>query len=469
MWNYQKQKLSNKTFFGEMKYQTKLKNNIIHNLNNNTKNKVNFFNPKNKFKSSSLEKNLNSINLTRLTKSPILNKKYTKNSPDNNKNNNTIDININVNYNHNKNINYIDKKNDFLLKIPNKKENNSIKKNLTSYSIQQSNHFRNKNKSMSNINESFLNNNLNISLTNFSSPKNSNSFIFNPVILQGKTNLDKYKIKKKKNEINNTSGITSNISSNLTSNQISLRKNSNSESNSTNQEELNKKLEAIKLELNKLKIMNNNNDKINVILNSINLFSNLLENKQKDILLFIYTNLIYIFNQISEENNLYFKEKNSLIKKINDLNKNIEILNDENKKLNQKLHNKEKYNQLNLNNLYNNFDKNEKIIISETESSVNTEELESIRFFDKINMRTHSFSNSKIPKLNLNFSQPNVNKTKNNYYQIMKINNKKKLQNNTHNNYKNFIEEKSGFFHSQINNGYLNLAKNKYINMKNKK
>jgi hypothetical protein len=162
MWNYQKQKLSNKTFFGEIKYQTKLKNNLIHNLNNNTKNKVNFFNPKNKFKSSSLEKNINSINLTRLTKSPILNKKYTKNSPDNNTNNNTIDININVNYNHNKNINYIDKKNDFLLKIPNKNENN-IKKNLTSYSIQQSNHFRNKNKSMSNINESFLNNNLNIS------------------------------------------------------------------------------------------------------------------------------------------------------------------------------------------------------------------------------------------------------------------------------------------------------------------
>ena len=466
MWNYQKQKLSNKTFFGEIKYQTKLKNNLIHNLNNNTKNKVNFFNPKNKFKSSSLEKNINSINLTRLTKSPILNKKYTKNSPDNNTNNNTIDININVNYNHNKNINYIDKKNDFLLKIPNKNENN-IKKNLTSYSIQQSNHFRNKNKSMSNINESFLNNNLNISLTNFSSPKNSNSFIFNPVILQGKT--DKFKLIKKKNEINNTSGITSNISSNLTSNQISLRKNSNSETNSISQDELNKKLEIIKIELNKLKILNNNNDKINIILNSINQLSNLLDNKQKDILLIIYSNLFNIFTQINEENNLLFNEKNSLIKKINELNKNILFLNDENKKLNQKIHNKEKYNQLNLNNLYNKIDKSEKVIISETESSVNTEELESIRFFDKINMRTHSFSNSKIPKLNLNFSQPNINKTKNTYYQIMKINNKKKLQNNTHNNYKNFLEEKTGFFHNQINTGYSNLAKNKFINMKNKK
>jgi len=466
MWNYQKQKLSNKTFFGEIKYQTKLKNNLIHNLNNNTKNKVNFFNPKNKFKSSSLEKNINSINLTRLTKSPILNKKYTKNSPDNNTNNNTIDININVNYNHNKNINYIDKKNDFLLKIPNKNENN-IKNNLTSYSIQQSNHFRNKNKSMSNINESFLNNNLNISLTNFSSPKNSNSFIFNPVILQGKT--DKFKLIKKKNEINNTSGITSNISSNLTSNQISLRKNSNSETNSISQDELNKKLEIIKIELNKLKILNNNNDKINIILNSINQLSNLLDNKQKDILLIIYSNLFNIFTQINEENNLLFNEKNSLIKKINELNKNILFLNDENKKLNQKIHNKEKYNQLNLNNLYNKIDKSEKVIISETESSVNTEELESIRFFDKINMRTHSFSNSKIPKLNLNFSQPNINKTKNTYYQIMKINNKKKLQNNTHNNYKNFLEEKTGFFHNQINTGYSNLAKNKFINMKNKK
>ena len=458
MWNYQKQKLSNKTFFGEIKYQTKLKNNIIHNLNNNTKNKVNFFNPKKKFKSSSLEKNINSINLTRLTKSPNLNKKYIKKSPEQNNNNNTIDININFNYNHNKNINYIDKKNDFLLKIPNKKQNNINKKNLSSYSLQQSNHFRNKNNSMPNINESFLNNNLNISLTNFSSPKTTNSFIFNPVILQGKTISDKFKSINKKNEINNTSGITSNISSNITSNQISLRKNTNSDANTINQEELNKNFKNIKLELNKLKFLNNNNNKLNIISNSINLFSNLLDNKQKELLLFIYSNFIQIYNQIKEENNILIKDKNSLIKKINDLNYNNEKLLNENKKLNQKINNQEKYSQLNLNNLYNKFDndKNEKIIISETESSINTEELESIRFFDKINMRTHSFSNSKIPKLNLNFSQSNINSTKNTYYQILKFNNKKN-KNNTHNIYNKFYT------------GYTNLAKNKYINMKNKK
>ena len=38
------------------------------------------------------------------------------------------------------------------------------------------------------------------------------------------------------------------------------------------------------------------------------------------------------------------------------------------------------------------------------ESSVGEEDLESIRFFDKIKMRTNSISHSKIPKLNLNFN-----------------------------------------------------------------
>ena len=38
--------------------------------------------------------------------------------------------------------------------------------------------------------------------------------------------------------------------------------------------------------------------------------------------------------------------------------------------------------------------------IEVTESSLNIEDLDSIRFFDKINMKRNSFSNTKIPTLN---------------------------------------------------------------------
>ncbi len=46
------------------------------------------------------------------------------------------------------------------------------------------------------------------------------------------------------------------------------------------------------------------------------------------------------------------------------------------------------------------------------DSSIEYEDLESIRFFDKIKMRTNSISHSKIPKLNLNFNnETNVTRT----------------------------------------------------------
>ena len=57
----------------------------------------------------------------------------------------------------------------------------------------------------------FIQNNLNISLTNFSSPKTNNSYFINPIFMHGK-NLNKEKIKKlySKNKIYTPSNSTKN-------------------------------------------------------------------------------------------------------------------------------------------------------------------------------------------------------------------------------------------------------------------
>ena len=51
-----------------------------------------------------------------------------------------------------------------------------------------------------------------------------------------------------------------------------------------------------------------------------------------------------------------------------------------------------------------------------SESSLNMEDLESIRFFDKIIMRRNSFSNSKIPTLNFSGQGQNIKKLKSKNY-----------------------------------------------------
>ena len=106
---------------------------------------------------------------------PINNKSL--NSPrDISAQNNTIDINISVNYH----------KNASLLKHSKQHKNNTLYKTptrkTTLYSMNQSAHKRNASAcSDSNI----IHNNLNISFTNISSPKASNSFIVNPIFYNG--------------------------------------------------------------------------------------------------------------------------------------------------------------------------------------------------------------------------------------------------------------------------------------------
>ena len=64
--------------------------------------------------------------------------------------------------------------------------------------------------------------------------------------------------------------------------------------------------------------------------------------------------------------------------------------------------------------------------IEVTESSLNIEDLDSIRFFDKINMKRNSFSNTKIPTLNFSGQGQNIkirqkNNTKLNFKKNDKI------------------------------------------------
>ena len=165
-----------------------------------------------------------------------------------------------------------------------------------------------------------------------------------------------------------------------------------------------------------------------VIQNSFFNFISLLENsKEREIAFDIIQKLSDFFknqdkfiNDILSKNN----ESNEKIKKYKEINKNLEkdnmILMDKcenyEKKQNE-IENKLKSTSKNFsNNIYqintfqeyfynnnskpnNKEDKGEEV---EDSSSVNTEELESIRFFDKIVMKKHSFSKANIPELEIN-------------------------------------------------------------------
>ena len=110
------------------------------------------------------------------------------------------------------------------------------------------------------------------------------------------------------------------------------------------------------------------------------------------------------------------------------------------------------------NNIYPNpfFEAND-IENEEEESSVNTEELESIRFFDKIIMKKHSFSKAKIPELqikkinlkNNELEYKEIVEKKNNKY----FNNNKNKKNRKNNNYelKKIINKNNKILKNDIN------------------
>ena len=278
----------------------------------------------------------------------------------------------------------------------------------------------------SNIN---YHNNFNITLSNKNS--NKNSIIFN-------------KMKRNKK-------LASSSSSSSKFYELSLKH--------INKYSTNKKLEILKNNMNdQINELNSNYNKINnlsysdnikklelifdIILNSFLKFINLFENpKEKEVAFQIIQNLNKFFTEYNiiinniiknleelNENMKKYKEANKtiekenflLINKIDNLQKKYEDLENDIKN-NENIENTQDFHQtINKNGI-------EEEEIEENDSSVNTEELESIRFFDKIIMKKHSFSKSKIPELEIKrikLKDDELEKKQNNKQNLFKYKNK---------------------------------------------
>ena len=313
--------------------------------------------------------------------------------------NNSIDINISLDYK---------KKNkvkDIKPKYPNQKYSSIDEKRI-------------KNKSLDDINNNLcsIQNNLNISFTNFASPKANNSFYINPIFMHGK-NFNDIKKLNAKNDI-----ISSDEKSNR--NKQILFLGSNQGKNSEN----NKLYEIFIKTMNDniLKVQNNekNNSKINskihdIIQQTLNDFANVLQSNEKNVIL----NILFQFNKLIQYKNEEIKEVKSEYKELENKYMKIKqknnLIQNENNQLRKKL-------ELILEKINSNCDSESLVEINsdalktksfdKSESSLNMEDLESIRFFDKINMRRNSFSNSKIPTLNFSGQGQNIKKLKSKNY-----------------------------------------------------
>ena len=222
---------------------------------------------------------------------------------------------------------------------------------------------------------------------------------------------------------------------------------------------LDKKLNKLKEKNNKINKYYYNDDKLYDIINEyfikycnfldnqsqkeliVNIFyqmNDLLNKREKDLIIlqrerenFINKNKIYKKKNedLSEQNKILINKNNILQNQIDELNSELNLYK-KNKKENNNLKNKIGKN-LKINNIdnvdiqsndlsfnNNNEDKDEK---QSSSSFVNSEELESIRFFDKIKMKKNSFSN--IPELS--FHKIKIDETKNNNYPIKKKNKNK--------------------------------------------
>ena len=313
--------------------------------------------------------------------------------------NNSIDINISLDYK---------KKNkvkDIKPKYPNQKYSSIDEKRI-------------KNKSLDDINNNLcsIQNNLNISFTNFASPKTNNSFYINPIFMHGK-NFNDIKKLNAKNDV-----VSSDEKSNR--NKQILFLGSNQGKNSEN----NKLYEIFIKTMNDniLKVQNNekNNSKINskihdIIQQTLNDFANVLQSNEKNVIL----NILFQFNKLIQYKNEEIKEVKNEYKELENKYMKIQqknsLIQNENNQLRKKL-------ELILEKINSNCDSESLVEINsnalktksfeKSESSLNMEDLESIRFFDKINMRRNSFSNSKIPNLNFSGQGQNIKKLKSKNY-----------------------------------------------------
>jgi hypothetical protein len=273
--------------------------------------------------------------------------------------------------------------------------------------------------------------------------------------------------------------------------------------------------------INKLKdnIINNNNnnkeytddEKLYDIINEFFIkYCNSLDDQfQKELIVNIFYLINNIINRrdkqiqilkkekenIMEKNNLYvqnneelMEQNNSLMSKCNIMQNKIEELKSEIDMYKKDFINKKKENNLNIDIKLNNkdisSDNNEENSQNHSSSSyVNTEELESIRFFDKIEMKKHSFMN--IPELSFQkikldefkrdkkpikkknsfqTKNPYIKKTKNNIDNLKRINKKIVYCNNS--NILPKYKQKLNMNHKQNNN--LSGNKINAMNINNK-
>lgn len=386
-------KLSENNFFKKF-HQTLVQTRFKKNKNRNSSS--------NNMWTSSLLNNKFLYQISKKSRNSLIKNPKKKNSS----NNNSIDINISLNYKKNK------LKDINLLKYPNQK-----------YSpLNQSKHKRNKNKSLDDINNnnlSSIQNNLNISFTNFSSPKANNSFYINPIFMQGR-NYNDNKIKKinSKNIIN-----SSDEKSNGNKKIIFSSFNQGKKFENSNKKFYDILIKTMNDNITSVQNKEKNNAKINlkihdIILNTFNQFANVLQSNEKNVAL----NILYQFNKLISNKNEEIQELKNQYK---ELEKNyIKIQQNNNSFYNENIQLRKKL-ELILEKINSNCDSESlqeitsndlKTKSERTESSLNMEDLESIRFFDKIIMRRNSFSNSKIPTLNFSGQGQNIKKLKSKNY-----------------------------------------------------
>ena len=329
----------------------------------------------------------------------------------------------------------------------------------------------------------------------------------------GKININNinYNINNNNSNIINNKSNTNNIIKSAVKRRINKKINLSSCSNNNSSLKnrnysINKKFEVLR---------NNLNEEINDIYNNFNKYLNISdkENIKKNELIFetiqnsffkfiallknpkekeIAFNIIQKLNEFFKKqenivNNIIKKNEdfNEKIKKYKEINKNIEkensLLKEKCDYLNKKIEDMENdYN--NQNNLIDNISHNESfnnniypnpffeandIENEEEESSVNTEELESIRFFDKIIMKKHSFSKANIPELQI--KKINLKNNELDFKEIVDKNNNKNLNNNKNkkNRKSNNCELKKIINKNNKDFGYTKIAEDKKkINIK---
>ena len=359
--------------------------------------------------------------------------------------NNLIGINISVNYmNKNYSLNKI--KPNFYMSNYNSSKNIQNEKNIN---IKDNYYNKFINESFNEINKG------NISFLNNSSGKNKinkrKKFIINPLKNDFQNFLENLKYKeikstknqkdnnlnKKKNSLNSNKENNNNILSNINHQKNMMEigkslscKNMNLNNNYYSEEKYKKDIckilvQSMEEKINELKNTNNDLDEdklYDIIYLFFIKYCNIIKDQsQKDLIINIFYLMNSIINKKEKEILLIQKEKENLIQNKIFYEKNYNELIEQNNSLINKcelLQNK--LNKVNLEgkiqniymnkNIENSADEQNNLSLSNS-SYVNTEELESIRFFDKIKMKKHSFSN--IPELSFQKIKIDINKNEN--------------------------------------------------------